>query len=371
MGECAKLNIKVLNCLLLISNYNPASNLNVNDLIKNANESSASIEESTTTPTTSKQTSQESKKVGINHWPWEIAHVYVDVLTDVCINAMHSSIKRKALYGFHKEATQAFDIKSKNLKGYGLLDTARFNLKSKSEKVSFEEEKSWRIRYASIKGLVNICNSLTDKDNEELRRTCWASLVICQENETNPNVLEAIKVGQVKSKVETTIGGNQINKKGLINVMQFKLNNEDKNIYCQMAKRFSELIVQEEKKEFENALNQKKDIQIKSDNHLKLNEKLDSSFYDDKNDKFEDVPYGRLDSKAKASASTGNGFDSRSEKHNNSVKKTRTTLKEEIEISQQFATKIPKYHVRKKFDLMRIVEDQVKCFKFKIKKNFN
>jgi hypothetical protein len=56
---------------------------------------------------------------------------------------------------------------------------------------------SWKIRYAAIKGLVNICNSLNDKDNEELRKTCWACLVVCQENETNPNVLEAIKVGQV------------------------------------------------------------------------------------------------------------------------------------------------------------------------------
>jgi hypothetical protein len=40
---------------------------------------------------------------------------------------------------------------------------------------------------------------LSDKNNEELRKTCWASLLICQENETNNNVLEAIKVGQVIS----------------------------------------------------------------------------------------------------------------------------------------------------------------------------
>lgn len=264
------------------------------------------------------------------------------------------------MYGFHKEATKAFDLRTKILKGYGLLDAARFNLKSKKiiDTTPKEIDSSWKIRYASIKGLVNICNSLNDKENEELRRTCWASLVICQENETNPNVLEAIKVGQVKSKVETTMAGNQINKKGsnLINIVQFKLNNEDKNIFCQMAKRFSELIILEEKKEAETASTQNREIRIKSDNLLKLNDKLESSFYDDKNDKFEDVPYGRLESKAnnKASASTNeNG------KQSKLIRKNRTTLKEEIEISQQFTPKIPKYYVRKNFDLMRIVEDQV------------
>ena len=44
------------------------------------------------------------------------------------------------------------------------------------------------------------------------------------------------------------------------------------------------------------------------------------------------------------------------------LKKHRTTLKEEIEINQQFQQKIPKYFVRKNFDLMRIVEDQVGYF---------
>jgi hypothetical protein len=55
------------------------------------------------------------------------------------------------------------------------------------------------VRYSSIKALVSICKTLNDKNNEELRQTCWASLIVCQENETNVNVLEAIKVGQVIS----------------------------------------------------------------------------------------------------------------------------------------------------------------------------
>ena len=160
-------------------------------------------------------------------------------------------------------------------------------------------------------------------------------------------------------------GTNQSNKKGLLNIMAFKMSNESKNIYCQMAKRFSELIIQEEKREVENLMNQKKEIRIKSDTHSKLNEKLESSFYDEKNDdvnsmKFESLPYGRMDSKMKKSASTNYFYrDKQLEK----CRKNRTTLKEEIEISQQFQQKIPKYFTRKNFDLMRIVEDQVYYYK--------
>ncbi len=57
----------------------------------------------------------------------------VDVLTDIVINGSHSAIRKKALLGFHKEASQVFDLKLKELKGYGLLDTARFNLKKKKD----------------------------------------------------------------------------------------------------------------------------------------------------------------------------------------------------------------------------------------------
>ena len=70
------------------------------------------------------------------------------------------------------------------------------------------------------------------------------------------------------------------------------------------------------------------------------------------------MPYGRLKVKANPSSLTSNQQEKKLKKH-------RTTLKEEIEINQQFQQKIPKYFVRKNFDLMRIVEDQVGYF-FKI-----
>lgn len=49
-----------------------------------------------------------------------------------------------------------------------------------------------------IKGLVRLCKMFKgDSENEDLRKICWSSLVICQETELNNEVLEAIKVGQV------------------------------------------------------------------------------------------------------------------------------------------------------------------------------
>jgi hypothetical protein len=154
------------------------------------------------------------------------------------------------------------------------------------------------------------------------------------------------------------IATHKINHKGILNISAFKLENENKNIFCQMARRLTELIIQEEKKETENNINKKKEIKIKQDIHSKLAEKLESSFYDEKADdslKFENVPFGSMNGIAVNSASP-NEINYKKDK----IKKNRTSLKEEIEISQQFQQKIPKYFIRKNFDLMRIVEDQVK-----------
>ncbi len=136
-----------------------------------------------------------SKKNEIDTWNWELACLFVDILADICINSLQAAIKKKALYGFHKDAKEA--VKSRFIKphlhGYGILDTAKFQIKVDEN----EEDWSWKVRYASIKALVRICKSLQSKDWEELRQTCWSCLVIFQETETNAYVLEALKVGQV------------------------------------------------------------------------------------------------------------------------------------------------------------------------------
>ena len=135
------------------------------------------------------------KNLKIETWKWELACLYVEILADICINSAQASIKKKSLFGFHKDIDEAFKSKSfkVNGNGYGILDTAKFQICVDKN----SDDWSWKVRYTSIKALVHICKSLNEKEFEELRQTCWSFLIIFQETETNHNVLEAVKVGQV------------------------------------------------------------------------------------------------------------------------------------------------------------------------------
>jgi len=89
------------------------------------------FEASTFTNTSaSEKSSFISRKNEMDAWDWELACLFVDILSDICIHSPHITIKRKALCGFHKEPTEAF--KSRIIKpilhGYGIIDTARFQL---------------------------------------------------------------------------------------------------------------------------------------------------------------------------------------------------------------------------------------------------
>jgi hypothetical protein len=86
-----------------------------------------------------------------------------------------------------------------------LLDLSRvYTGMSKSD-----EDWGWRIRYSAVKSLVRICKALKgDIENEEIRKICWSSLVVCQESEINNDVLEAVKVGQVKKIIFNFINTN-------------------------------------------------------------------------------------------------------------------------------------------------------------------
>jgi hypothetical protein len=139
IGECAKLNIKALNSLLLISNLNSSSaNYDLNRSISNssqANEENLSeSNNSVNNYTRTKIYGIANSDGGIENWPWELACIYADVLAEICINGSQSSIKKKALLGFCKDSGEALKINRKNLKGYGLIDLARFQLRPKKNR---------------------------------------------------------------------------------------------------------------------------------------------------------------------------------------------------------------------------------------------
>ena len=187
IGECAKSSLKSLDSFLSIAEGKLPDLYNKSSFEENSRISSSST-------IFNKKPSNEG--CGIKTWKWEIGCTYVEILTDIIINGNQSNIKKTALLGTNKNADEALKKKLNNnkLTSFGLLDMTRFYTGMNKT----EEDWAWRIRYCAIKGLVRICKILKgDIENEEIRKICWSSLVVCQESEINMDVLEAIKVGQV------------------------------------------------------------------------------------------------------------------------------------------------------------------------------
>lgn len=141
------------------------------------------------------------------------------------------------------------------------------------------------------------------------------------------------------------------------------------NFYFRFGQKLLELFNRSEVSEHEKQQHQQQfDVIMDDESHL------------DKTLKFEDIPYGRLqnnldDSHPTTANNTRSNTRGRSGKHGRGGggedigdgEKKRTTLRDEIIISNQFRMKVPGYYERKNFDLMRIVEDQVvpifkRCF---------
>jgi hypothetical protein len=143
------------------------------------------------------------KPTGIQTWSWELGYIYIEILSDICVNGTHSDIRRKALLGKNKTANEAFKRTKSHrnrLSSYGLLDMIKFysDVQNPDETFNGTGDSAWKLRYSAIKSLVSICKILKhDKDHEDFRNLCWSALVICQEIEMNSDVLEALKVGQV------------------------------------------------------------------------------------------------------------------------------------------------------------------------------
>ena len=212
------------------------------------------------------------------------------------------------------------------------------------------------MRYTSIKALVRIIRSLADTENDELRQTCWSCLVICQENETNLNVLEAIKVAQVKTRSEEMSHKEKVYINNNLNANNQLIN---QNIFCQMARKFSN-IIKYENDEIDRGEN--RDAKFKSRNEASVSKQTDKvSNKTDGNTKLDEIDDGNLLSSRSKLLDLSTELGPVESKSSNFNKK-RTTLKDEITISEQYSNKVPSYNKRKNFDLLRIVEDQVSYF---------
>ena len=373
IGECAKLNLKALNCLLLISKLSSTSvNYDLSRSISNSSKNTETLKNQSdqTSNSSFHMSSRTQVKRGIESWPWELACVYAEILSEVCINGSLSQIKKKALLGFNGDSKEAFNVRHTDLKGYGLLDLTRLMPKNR---VKNREDHSWKVRYSAIKALVSICKALNDKINEELRQTCWTSLIICKENETNYNVLEAIKVGQIATNTEEFATCMNKSKKSTSNFS--KPNHGNINIHFLMAKKITDTLTEYEEQRKTESMSSEKQLRqpqvVKIVTEKTTKNPTDSSTenddYDLKSSRFENLPIGKLTNINKWSANSrevSSRDPSKMDKIYKNTKSTkkRTTLKDEIILSDQFQNKIPDFATRKNVDLMRIVEDQVKLY---------
>ncbi|WAQ97990.1 TM232-like protein [Mya arenaria] len=142
---------------------------------------------------------------GINGWHWEVAITYTDILGDICLHGSSAEIQKMALMGMNRDIADPFK------RGYtvvplhsaGLLDLAFFRAMTET-KDGGPNDWSWRIRYGAVQAIVKICRCLAnDKNREGIRNAAWNMLLRAHSQEKDERVLEALKVGQVHTDLES------------------------------------------------------------------------------------------------------------------------------------------------------------------------
>lgn len=144
---------------------------------------------------------------GINGWHWEVAITYTDILAEICLYGTNANIQKMALMGINKEVSEPFKrgYTSVPLVSAGLLDLAFFHA-TNEVRDGGPNDWSWRIRFGAIQSLVKICRSLaSDKNREGMRTAAWSSLLRAHSMEKDDRVLEALKVGQVHTDLESLL----------------------------------------------------------------------------------------------------------------------------------------------------------------------
>ncbi|KAL8558461.1 hypothetical protein ACOMHN_052278 [Nucella lapillus] len=149
---------------------------------------------------------------GINGWHWEVALTYTDMLADICIHGSAAAIQKMALVGSGRGTgkpplqQQQYGVSSLQLASAGLLDLAVFHALNEATDGG-PNDWSWRIRYGALQSLVKVVRSLEgDRAREGLRTAAWNALLRAHTCERDGRVLEALKVGQVHTNMESILG---------------------------------------------------------------------------------------------------------------------------------------------------------------------
>ncbi|XP_022790693.1 transmembrane protein 232-like [Stylophora pistillata] len=153
-------------------------------------------------------TSQLSSPPGLTGWRWELAYLYTDCMTSVCLNGQSSTIQKTALLG--SEANRKVTLYGKRHdmvhEGLGLLDLLKLNFSANQVPQFAHKDWSWRVRFAAVQGLVRICRQCSDDATKDgIRGVAWNQLMRHHSQERDVRVLEAWKLAQIESGLDNKI----------------------------------------------------------------------------------------------------------------------------------------------------------------------
>ncbi|KAL9963663.1 hypothetical protein ACROYT_G027190 [Oculina patagonica] len=145
---------------------------------------------------------------GLNGWRWELAYLYTDCMTSVCMNGQSSIIQKTALLG--SEANQKVTVYGKrnamSREGLGLLDLLKLRFPLEQDQMLARKDWSWRVRFAAVQGLVRICRQSTgDSTKDGIRGVAWNQLMRHHSQERDVRVLEAWKLAQIESVLDNKL----------------------------------------------------------------------------------------------------------------------------------------------------------------------
>ncbi|KAJ7392689.1 hypothetical protein OS493_010340 [Desmophyllum pertusum] len=153
-------------------------------------------------------TSQFSSAPGLNGWRWELAYLYTDCMTSVCMDGQSSIIQKTALLG--SEANRKVTVYGKrngmSREGLGLLDLLKLRSPLEQEQLLARKDWSWRVRFAAVQGLVRVCRHCNgDSTNDGIRGVAWNQLMRHHSQERDVRVLEAWKLAQIESDLDNKL----------------------------------------------------------------------------------------------------------------------------------------------------------------------
>ena len=210
------------------------------------------LPEVTTIPADSYSVASQPQKRHLRHrWPWELLYTFCDCLATVCLHGACSDVQKFSLLGMNEKTFKRYKSEIRSQAGliefleYGKCDWGKQLISSQMlylevhQRTSFvsqglqqdgggnrrnqrtwskgaedlgvvwilkcvlfpeDGEDGWKVRYGAVKSLVRVCRHYSnDVSKEGVTNTAWSALVQHESSESEPRVLEAMKIAKVNT----------------------------------------------------------------------------------------------------------------------------------------------------------------------------